>query len=103
MSKTPERAKRMSREWQSPNGRWWTVSLHRPGIENLHPEPPAPVPDVGPPHLRFRDQRESGWHFAVPFPQYPDKMPADLSDEEVAGYWRRLVDEKPDFGERGGV
>ena len=45
--------------------------------------------------VRFGDPANPAIHPSVPYSS--DKWPSELSDEEIAGYWEKLVAAHPEF------
>ncbi len=83
------------RRWKDPNGRTWKLSLldpSNPALAISHKWPPR-----NPAHLqiRFRDPDKPTHWGSVPY--HSDKSLSQLSDEEIAGYWEKLVAAHPEF------
>ncbi len=91
------------RTWTDPNGRMWELSLIDPNIPAMsipHDWPRDKLP-VKSPHYQilFTDPFIPTNRRGVPYTL--DKSLSRLTDQEIAGYWKQLVADYPDFAGGG--
>lgn len=84
------------RTWTDPSGRTWEVSIEPPAGTAMATD--GKLGDAATLYIRFTDPTSRGCHPSVPY----TSGKSQLTDEEIADYWKKILATNPEFRERKG-
>ena len=87
------------RTWKDSSGRTWEVSRWNAsamGIPRDWSPAKRPANLANPWQMMFTDPKQPHIHPSVPYTS--DRPVSQLTNEDIADYWKRIVEKHPEFG-----